>query len=192
LCIRVFRNRYIRRLWLCQDSYIKKLISKFNINLTIKSLESSLKKTSIYLKNSDKIINQKTHVYQQMIESISYAAVITKLDVAFAASKLSKSLTNSSLDHLQTTHKMLIYLKYTKDYFIVYENQINHSYTIFLASSHAFYVDDSAIRRSAQKYAFKLFNNLIDWKINKQKIVIINTIEIELLTISVIDKKVIW
>ncbi len=54
------------------------------------------------------------------------------------------------------------------------------------------YADDLIIRYSSQNYWFKLFDESIDLKTNKQKTMIISTIEIALLIIFFIDKKLIW
>ena len=61
-----------------------------------------------------------------------------------------------------------------------------------MISSDAFYADDLETRHSSQDYDFTLFNDLIDWKASKQKTVIISITETELLTLSYIDKELIW
>ena len=63
---------------------------------------------------------------------------------------------------------------------------------MFVTSSDVSFVDDFDIRHNSQNFAFKFFNELIDWKIFKQKTMIINSIEIELLTLSATIKKYIW
>jgi hypothetical protein len=80
LGIRVIRDPYARKLWLSQDSYIEKLVSKFNVDLTGKS-PGSPSNGAIYLKNSGMATRQEINAYQQMIGSINYAAVITRPDV---------------------------------------------------------------------------------------------------------------
>jgi hypothetical protein len=139
---------------------------------------------------------QKIHAYQQKIEFINFVAVIIRSDVAQVASKLSKFLINSSKFHMKSTNRILKYLSHIKkliiefnaDQFLQNENENN----IFLISSNAFFANDILIRYNSQEYAFKLFNNIIDWKTFKQCTIITSFIEIELLIISSADKKLIW
>ena len=81
---------------------------------------------------------------------------------------------------------------HTKKFYIIFDLEIHDSKTVFLKFSNAFYDDDIYIRHSSQNYCFRLFNDMIDWKISKQKTVIINFIETKLLTISNAIKKLLW
>jgi hypothetical protein len=94
--------------------------------------------------------------------------------------------TNRILKYLSHIKKLII--EFNADQFLQNENENN----IFLISSDAFFADDILIRYSSQEYAFKLFNDMIDWKTFKQRTIITSFIEIELLIISSADKKLIW
>ena len=63
---------------------------------------------------------------------------------------------------------------------------------MFVINSNVSFVDDFDIKHNSQNFAFKLFNELIDWKIFKQKTMIINSIEVELLILFATIKKFIW
>ena len=110
---------------------------------------------------------QEIHSYQQRVGSLNFAAVITRPDVAQAASKLSEFLTNPSKNHMECVNRTLKYLAHTKHLAIVFNTQATYSREIFLASSDASFADDSSTRYSSQDYAFKLFNGMIDWKASK-------------------------
>ena len=69
--------------------------------------------------------------YQKKVGSILYAAVITRLDVAFAASRLAQFLTNLGPAHWAAADQVLLYLQNTRclalqlggeDNFIVYSD----------------------------------------------------------------------
>jgi hypothetical protein len=93
LKISITRDRETRKVWLSQESYVKKLINKFNINLDDKTLDSSLFSITIFsinqeFKNQIDLIKyqkiatpQQIQAYQQRVEFINFVAVITRSDV---------------------------------------------------------------------------------------------------------------
>lgn len=188
--IKINRDRHHRLLFLCQDFYIDKLSMKFNIDINKKAPGFPL--TEDHVKNTKTVIKQEILFYQQRVELINYAIVITRSDVVYAVFKLSKFLTNPSSMHFQAVDRIIFYLMHIKHLDIRFDAQMIDIQSIFLKSSNASYVDDSETRYNSQKYAFMLFKDLVDWRITKQKTVITNNIEVELLIISIIDKEMIW
>jgi hypothetical protein len=109
--------------------------------------------------------SQQISAYQQRVEFINFAAIITRLDVTQAASKLSEFLFNSSKFHMKSVNRTLKYLRRTKKLIIEYSTNSKEDANenkVFLISSDAFFADDVLTRYSSQKYAFKLFDDLID------------------------------
>jgi hypothetical protein len=207
LGISITRDREARKVWLSQESYVEKLINKFNINLDGKAPGSPLfsattfstnqgfeNQTNIGLVKYQGIATpQQIQAYQQRVGSINFAAVITRPDVAQAASKLSEFLTNPSKFHMESANRTLKYLGHTKKLAIEFNNESDgEAHTTFLASSDASFADDIETRFSSQGYAFKLFNGLIDWKASKQRTVTTSFTEAELLAISAAGKELIW
>ena len=78
---------------------------------------------------------------------------------------------------------MLKYLTHIKSYEIVFNNQAININFIFFDFFDVWFVDDLRTRHNSQKYYFKLFNEMINWKASKQKTVIISFIEAKLLII---------
>ncbi len=62
---------------------------------------------------------------------------------------------------------------------------------IFESTADAFFANDLD-RKSAEKYIFKLFDDMIDWAVKKQFIVSIFIIEAKLFSMLHADKKLIW
>jgi hypothetical protein len=127
--LHITRNRDAQKLWLSQKFYIKKLISKFNIDINSKTLESSLFLINIFSLNvSDSsfkinndlikyeriVMSQQIQIYQQRVEFINFAAVIIRSNVAQIVSKLSEFLINSSKFHMKLTNHTLKYLSHTR------------------------------------------------------------------------------
>ena len=190
LDIRITRNRSTRQLWLCQDSYIDKLAAKFNISGANKP-KSPLPVEDI-VKFTGTATPQDILIYQQKVGSINFPAVITRPDIAYAASKLSEYLTNPSPRHLELVTRVIEYLMSTRTLFILFDGQITMSREILLVSSDASFADNICTRFSSQGYAFKLFGGLIDWKANKQKTVTLSSTEAELLAMSQTGKETLW
>jgi len=94
LGIRILRDRPHRKLWLCQDAYIKKIANTFHLTdrkppatpLVLDELVPSDKQAS----------PQDIYLYQRKVGSLIYATTITRGDAARAANKLSEFLTNPS------------------------------------------------------------------------------------------------
>ena len=145
-----------------------------------------------YIKNTKTIIKQKVYAYQQRIKSINYATVIIRSDVIYAVFKLSEFIINLSKKTSSCSWLNFFYLIIIKFFSIKFNVKIFDSQSIFFVSSNASYADNSQIRYNFQNYELKLFVDLINWKIFKQKTIIISFIEIELLAISITKKKLIW
>ena len=139
-------------------------MNKFNIELTSNRLSTFL--STVHLtKHQNQATLQEIHVYQQRIGFINFAAVITRSDVAHAASKFSEFLTNPSKSHMEFADRTIAYLGHTKHLSIRFNPHADISDPInytFLGSSDALFADDLLIRYSSQEYAFKLFDGLID------------------------------
>jgi hypothetical protein len=70
-------------------------------------------------------------------------------------------------------------------------NNENNDKQIFENTANAFFANDLD-RRNAEKYIFKLFDDMIDWIVKKQFIVSIFIIEAKFLSMLHVDKKLIW
>jgi hypothetical protein len=109
LSIRIIRNKKARKIFLLHDAYIKKIAAKFQINdnsyiafipIFIIPLSKCLEIAS---KNDIKR-------YQELIGFLLYTAVLFKLNIAFAVSKLSHFLTNPGLVHFTAALRVLRYI----------------------------------------------------------------------------------
>ena len=127
-----------------------------------KESKSSIANYISMIKNENNTTSQKIHMYQQKIDSINFAATITRSDVIAAASLLSEYFTNSFKHHAKQTTRTLKYLTHIKYYVIVYKNQTNHEIIIFLVSSNASFANDLDTRQNSNEYCFMLFDDLID------------------------------
>jgi hypothetical protein len=186
--IRIIRDRVNKKIWLCQNFYIFKMMTKFHLKemKISKTLLAKLSRINEIAQNSN---SQRVYVFQQRVSSLNFATIIFRLDIVFATAKLAQFLKNSNSNHVMIANRVIAYLNETKNFVIEFSEK---SSEIFLCASDAAFADDELIRKSSNDYLFKLYDDLIDWRAIKQTTMITFSIETELLTLSRIAKKTIW
>jgi hypothetical protein len=191
LGIRITRDRVNRKIWLCQDSYISKMVAKFHLEemKCPKTPLADLPRTNENSENSDQPDPQRVYAFQQRVGSLNFAAVIFRPDIAFATAKLAQFLKNPDPDHLVAANRVIAYLNDTKNFVIEFSGK---SSEIFLCASDAAFADDELTRKSSDGYLFKLYGGPIDWRAAKQATVTTSSTEAELLALSRTAKEAIW
>ena len=160
LSIHITRFRIKHFLSLCQDSYIEKLIKKFNISSKIKAPTSLF--TTQLNKHQGQATSQKIHAYQQRVESINFAAIIIRSDIAHAVFKLSEFLTNPNKFHMKCADRTIAYLGFIKRFVIRFNFDLSINNLIFIGNSDVSFANDFLTKYSSQGYAFKLFGGMVD------------------------------
>jgi hypothetical protein len=192
LGIRVIRDRPNGKLWLCQDSYIEKLTTQFSIKKSNTFRGNPLSTNNLQQYELQATTNE-ISMFQQKIGGINYIAVITRPDVAKAASKLAEFLANPSPQHQTIADKVISYLYATRHLAIQFGGispnpttgpiQVEHSSDLKIASDAAF-ADDQKTRKSSQGSIICLFGGPVSWKAGKQDTVTTSSTEAELLAFT--------
>ena len=133
--------------------------------------------------------------YQSLVGSINYPAVITRPDVAYAASKLAEHLQNPGLIHIAAVERCIRYLDTTRYYTLEFgaNNDITPTFEsgiellYFVGYSDASFIDNIDTRRSTQGYKFELFGGTIDWQVKKQPTVATSSTEAELQALATVS-----
>jgi hypothetical protein len=115
----------------------------------------------------------------QKIGSILYAAVITRVHIAFPASRLARFNSNPGDEYHNEADRVLRYLAGTRNLAL----QLGQGDNFELASDASF-ADNTLDRTSSQAYVMKLFGGTIGWRANKQDTVTTSTTEAELLSLA--------
>jgi hypothetical protein len=157
-----------RTVYLVQDAYVDKLMKEYEIRESAK-VQISLSSSSTLAKYDENIDQQRMQEYRQKMNSICYSATMIRSDIAKTASKLVEFLINSEPDHLIAANHCMSYLQNTKYLRIKYIASDEDELTIaaedkkhvFEAIVDASFVNENG-RKSAEEYAFKLFEELID------------------------------
>ena len=159
LGIRIIRDRLKRKVWLCQDSYIKKIAYTFH--LTDGKAPATPMATDELLPYNGQASPQEIYRYQRKIGSLTYATAITRLDVSRTASKLAEFLTNPSPTHHAAAERAIRYLYHHKGLAIEY-GSTDDTLQAFTCASDAAFGDNIATRESTKGFLFYLFSGLID------------------------------
>jgi len=190
LGIHVVRNRQKRLLWLSQAAYIEKVANESGIDLSTRPPETPMAETELlptptdYPQASPASVTQ----YQGKVGSILYAAITTRPDVAFAASRLARFNSNPSQIHQEAADRAIRYLYHTRDRSICY----GVGNKALVCASDASFGDNTMDRKSSQGYIMMLFGGAIAWRANKQDTVTTSSTEAELLALSQAAKEALF
>lgn len=72
LGIRILRDRALRKLWLCQDSYVSKIASSFHLDRLTQHPDAPMIIDDLQA-HSEKATNQQIYSYQRKVSSLLYA-----------------------------------------------------------------------------------------------------------------------
>jgi hypothetical protein len=182
LGIRVIRDRPSRKIYLCQDAYIDKIARKFKLcdsRLRVPSIPIT---TIPLVKHDGQASQEDIKAYQERVGSLMYIAVMTRPDIARAATQLARFLANPSPAHLAAADQCIRYLYTTRFLAIVYDGM--HAGEALVIASDASFADDAETRRSSQGYVMTLFNGPVVWKAGLQDTVTTSTTEAEILSLE--------
>ena len=152
LGIQIIRHRSQLKLWLCQDSYLLKIATSFQIHNQTCFLLTPM--VTDNLGPYDQMATpQDIYRYQQKVGSLLYATVITRPDAACTANKLAKSLLNPGRQHQNAADRAIAYLYDTRFYAIEFSADVDPIQTLVCASDAAF-ANNLQTLRSTERYLF--------------------------------------
>src|SRR5262249_13680449 len=190
LGIHVLRNRANKTLWLSQDAYIDKVANQYEIDLTGRLPDTPMT-TDELLPSEEPASKASIHLFQRKTGSILFAAITTRPDVAFAASRLARFNSNPGNEHHRAVDRVIQYLYDTKGKALRYDSHGGEARS-FICTSDASFTDNTIDRKSSQGYIMLLFGGPIAWKANKQDTVTTSSTEAELLALSQTAKEAIF
>lgn len=188
--MRIIRDRKERKIWICQDTYINKIASRFHLeHLGRPRTPMAVERL---LPNEGRASPEAILLYQQKVGSITYATTISRPDIAYAASILASHMQNPSPQHDLAADRVIRYLLGTATLALEYGGITEAVLNIFEGASDASFADDIDTRRSTGAKHFKMFNGSIDWKSHLQRVVGTSTTEVELIALSDCCLDFIW
>lgn len=192
LGIEITRDRRVGKLMLSQQSYIEKVLKRFNMTgakLVFVPFASQFKLSTDM--SQFKEMEQMSNVpYSSAIGSIMYAMVCTRPEISHVVSVVSRYMACPSKEHWQAVKWILRYLKGTANVGLTFSKvKLSESVVGYVDSD---YAGDLDKRRSLTGYVFTLSGSVISWKATLQSVVSLSTTEAEYMAITEAVKEAIW
>ncbi|TIC93799.1 Retrovirus-related Pol polyprotein from transposon TNT 1-94 [Colletotrichum higginsianum] len=195
LGLEILRDRATRRLWLSQAVYAEKCKKLLPTRADVLD-DDSHKHTPMakeeLLPREGNAQPSEINRYQRKVGTILYAAVMTRPDVAFAASRLARFNQNPSEVHQKAADRVLRYLYKTRYLCLCFGAAPGSANDALEVASDASFGDNTLCRKSSQAFAMKLFGGLVAWRANKQDTVTTSTTEAELLALTQAAKEALF
>ncbi|GBP87760.1 Retrovirus-related Pol polyprotein from transposon TNT 1-94 [Eumeta japonica] len=131
---------------------------------------------------------KKDHPYREAVGSLIHAAAVSRPDIMFAVSQVSRYLHSYDDSHWNAVMKILKYLKETKDHGLNYMSEC----TDLIGYSDADFANDIETRRSITGYVFLKNGAAVTWSTQRQQTVALSTTKSEFMAVCAATKEAIW
>ncbi|CAM8931648.1 unnamed protein product [Rhodiola kirilowii] len=160
------RNRDMHWLKVHQRPYLERLVSKYGLK-DCKSVPVPLAPHFVLSKSQCPKSNSEyfkmEHVpYANTLQSLMYAMIATRPDLAYSVSLLSRYMSNPGIDHWNALKHVIAYVNCTADIGLVFQNRM--SSTELVGYVDVDFTADRYSRKSTIAYYFTLGRNCISWK----------------------------
>ena len=188
----VERDRAARTISISQEAFINSILARFN--LTDASPLSTPLTPGTHLSAADCPTSQEekdemaTRPYRELVGAISWLALGTRPDIAFAASSLARFGHNPGRVHWEAAKRVLRYLKGTKQWRLT----LGGTPPQIAAFTDADWGSDRDDRRSIGAYIVKIGCGAVSWKSKKQSCVALSSTEAEYMALCQAAKESVW
>ena len=193
LGMEIHRERHCGRLCVSQQSYIMKVLQRFNMDQSkpvSTPLAAHFKLSSKECPKTEKEVEQMSRIpYSSAVGSLMYAMVCTRPDLSHAVSVVSRFMSNPGKVHWEAVKWIMRYLRGSTDVCLVFKGQKNRGVVGYVDSD---YAGDLDKRRSLTGYIFTVFGCTISWKATLQSTVALSTTEAEYMALTEAVKESIW
>ncbi|RVW15249.1 Retrovirus-related Pol polyprotein from transposon TNT 1-94 [Vitis vinifera] len=195
LGMEIERDRSKRVLRLSQNSYISKVLSRFEMN-NVKTVSTPLgQHFRLSITQAPETHEEKRFMeripYASMVGSVMYTMVCSRPDLAYAVSMISRYMSCPGKPHWQAVKWLFQYLAGTRSLGLVYggNSQLETQLQGFVDADYAGNIDT---RKSLTGYVFTVFGGAVSWKANLQSVVALSTTEAEYMAMTEAVKEAIW
>ncbi|RVW87889.1 Retrovirus-related Pol polyprotein from transposon TNT 1-94 [Vitis vinifera] len=192
LGMRIIRDKANGTLKLSQSEYVKKVLSRFNMN-EAKPVSTPLgSHFKLSKEQSPKTEEERDYMskvpYASAIGSLMYAMVCTRPDIAHAVGVVSRFMSKPGKQHWEAVKWILRYLKGSLDTCLCFTG----ASLKLQGYVDADFAGDIDSRKSTTGFVFTLGGTAISWTSNLQKIVTLSTTEAEYVAATEAGKEMIW
>ncbi|GMP64064.1 hypothetical protein CsSME_00025502 [Camellia sinensis var. sinensis] len=184
LGVKILRDRSRRLLGLSQETYIKTILERFQMQ-SCKPIDTPVAKgESLSLDMGPKTQEENEKMarvpYANAVGSLMYAMMCTRPDICYAVGLVSRYQSNPGPAHWKAVKRILRYLRGTADYTLCYQSSDLH----LVGYCDADWGGDLDERKSTSGYAFMLSDGAISWSSKKQSCIALSTMEAEFVACS--------
>ncbi|KAE8667060.1 Retrovirus-related Pol polyprotein from transposon TNT 1-94 [Hibiscus syriacus] len=192
LGMQIYRDRTNRKIWLSQKNYLKKILSRFNMQ-DCKPISTPLpinfKLSSSMSPGSEEERMEMSRVpYASTVGSLMFVMICTRPDIAQAVGVVSRYMANPGKEHWNTIKRIMRYIKGTSNVALYYEGS-NLLINGYVDSDYTGDLDKS---KSTTGYVFKVAGGAVSWVSKLQSVVATSTIEAEYVAATQANKEAIW
>ncbi|XP_073133754.1 secreted RxLR effector protein 161-like [Henckelia pumila] len=191
----IVRDIYQCTIYLNQEAYLKKVISRYNMNES-KYVSTPLRqhlKLSASQSPENVLDKQKMEniPYASGVGSLMYSMVCTRPDLAYSMSVVLIFMANPGIYHWEALKWIMRYVNRTSEYGLMFRRQSEGENPVrgYVDSDFAGNIDT---RKSITGYVFKLYGTAITWKSNLQSVVALSTTEAEYIASTEAVKEAKW
>jgi hypothetical protein len=178
LGIRIYRDRSKRLIRFCQDTYIDKVLKRFNMEQSKKGFLLMSHGIHLSQKKCPATANEQERMskvpYASTIGSIMYSMISTHPDVSYSIRTTSRHQADPGEDHWTAIKAILKYLRRTKDMFLVYGGKEE---LVVIGYADASFQTDPDELKSQSGFVFTINGGAVSWKSSKQKTITDSTTE---------------
>lgn len=169
-----------------QTKYIEHLLNKFN--MTDANPNSVPADPHVKLEKCE-APPEKNILYREAVGSLMHTAIVSRPDIMYAVSLVSRFLNNYNNDHWNAVKKIFKYLNATKNFGLCYKQTEKNE---LIGYSDADYANDVETRRSVTGYVFILNGAAVTWCSQRQQSVALSTTEAEFMAACAATKEAMW
>ena len=192
LGMRILRDRKNKKLWLSQEKYIEKVPERFNMGSSkpvSTQLAGHFKLSSKQCPTSEKDKEEMKKVpYALSVDSLMYAMVCTRPDIAHAIGVVSRFLSNPGKEHWHAVKWILRYLKSISKICL----RFGDGKLVLYEYTDADMVGDVNTRKSTSRYMMTFTRGAVSWQSKLQKCVALSSTEAEYIAITEATKELLW
>ncbi|KAL4271938.1 hypothetical protein GQ457_13G028490 [Hibiscus cannabinus] len=192
LGMQIHRDRSNRKIWLSQKNYLKKILSRFNMQ-DCKPISTPLpinfKVSSSMSPSSEEERMEMSRVpYASAVGSLMFAMICTRPDIAQAVGVVSRYMANPCREHWNAVKRILRYIKGSLNVALCYGG------SDFLISGYvdSDYAGDLDKSKSTTGYVFTIAGGAVSWASKLQSVVATSTTEAEYVAATQASKEAMW
>jgi hypothetical protein len=192
LGMKVTRDRMKKLIFINHEVYVQTVLNRFNMSdcKSVTSPERVGPELNLEFQNDSEQLAQ--FPYMQLVGSLMYAAISTRIDIAHAVHQLSKHSAAPQDIHWSAGKQVLRYIASTSKVGLKFGGTDMNKTMVVVGYSDADFANDHKTRKSVSGWIVKINGDVISWSSKSQSTVALSTCEAELIAACECVREVLW